>query len=158
MQVISASAKNSKKHFFLNSSFLLAEKATILFPVLRFLRTYWSPLLVALAILYGSLIRTPHIRMDVVGNMDKLCHMAAYFLLGLTLTRALLRDGVPFLQRALWAVVLPLFYGGVIELLQGWLFAPRTADFMDFLANAAGSLLAYVIVDTAGRAKCCSNK
>lgn len=121
----------------------------------RFLRTYWFSILVAAAILYASLLREPHVRLNVVHNMDKLAHFVAYFVLGVSLTHALFRDGRTFLSRALWAVLLPVAYGGIIELLQGAFFAPRTADWQDFLANTTGALAAYVLTDAICRAHRC---
>ena len=38
------------------------------------------------------------------------------------------------------AVVVTIIYGGILELIQGTVFAGRTGDVFDFIANTAGSL------------------
>jgi len=43
-------------------------------------------------------------------------------------------------------IALPIFYGGVLELVQEYFFPPRTGDWFDFLADTAGVLLGYFLL------------
>ena len=38
-----------------------------------------------------------------------------------------------------------VFYGGILELLQGAIFIERSADIFDFIANTAGATISYFI-------------
>lgn len=38
----------------------------------------------------------------------------------------------------LWMFVFFVFFGGIIEILQGTLFQPRTAEFVDWMADIVG--------------------
>ncbi len=106
-------------------------------------------MLVAAAILYLSLASgsgLPKISVHVP-NADKLVHMCMYFGLALTLTCDLYRSRVRRPVLLVWAILLPVLYGGTIELIQPF-FPPRTAEWLDFMADFTGALLGFLAVDT----------
>jgi VanZ family protein len=44
-----------------------------------------------------------------------------------------------------WGLLIPVIYGGVIELLQKYYFPTRSAELGDWIADILGSLVATVI-------------
>jgi len=69
-----------------------------------------------------------------------------YFILSSVIYRNITRAQVQLNTFAFTLIVfvLPISYGGIIELLQGAYFSPRKADWFDFFANATGSALAFI--------------
>ena len=116
----------------------------------RFFQTYWLSLLVAAAILYLSLAtgrglaRLP--RVPLFENADKLMHFMMYMGLSCAITYNQRTSGKALLLTAFAAVVLSTTYGGLIELVQPF-FPPRTCDLLDFIADAAGAIVGFVITD-----------
>ena len=43
------------------------------------------------------------------------------------------------------AIIMPIVYGGVIELMQEAYFQPRTAEWGDWIADILGTFVAYFI-------------
>lgn len=113
----------------------------------QFLLIYWPSLIVGAGIVYLSLFHTASLRLDV-SNPDKFSHLFAYFVWGICLTSNLWRDKIAFNGRILWAVVLPVIFGGVIELLQQYCFPPRAGEWADWYADFSGIVLGFVVVDT----------
>lgn len=107
---------------------------------------YKESVVVALLILYASLIREPHIQLPQVAFADKWSHLLAYAVLGSMLTLNMIRDKVS--KRGLWLIglLVPIAYGGVIEILQGTFFQPRTADWLDWLADCIGTAIGTGLV------------
>ena len=114
---------------------------------------YKEAVIVGLIILYASLIREPHIRLPEVAFADKWGHLVAYVVLGGTLSLDLIRDK----RQSLWVWILgmgiPVIYGGLIEILQGAFFYPRTADWLDWLADIIGTVIGTGIVTGVWQAK-----
>lgn len=107
---------------------------------------YKEAVLVGLIILYASLIREPHLRLPEVAFADKWSHLVAYMVLSGMLTLDLIRDKRASLWVWLLGMVIPIVYGGVIELVQGAFFYPRTADWFDWVADIIGTLIGTSIV------------
>lgn len=106
-----------------------------------------------IALTLGSLIRPVKIIENPISNLDKLLHAGAYF--GLTalwifwvLFKRSSKTKITSLKK-LWKTVAGIsitavFYGVLIEVLQGTLTSYRTPDVWDILANSTGSVLALV--------------
>ena len=113
---------------------------------MRYLRAYWKSIVWGLFILYMSLIREYNLTfLPEFSWRDKLFHAAAYFIFGLLLGYELRKDQISGV--AYWSVLifLPVIFGGIIELLQHYCFAPRVGDWFDFAANTIGVLIACLI-------------
>lgn len=118
-----------------------------------FLVRYLSvPILIALIILYlCCLIPTrdiPEVEFELPIPTDKIVHFLMY--LGLSGATAInyihgKRGLVNMSFLLIGAFVLPILYGGLIEILQDLYFPPRSGDWFDFLADALGSLAALPI-------------
>lgn len=93
------------------------------------------------AIAYLSLLREPSISLPYVIGMDKWIHAIMYLVLTLTL----LWDSQQ--SPKLWwiAGVFSAIFGGFIEVLQEQFFYPRTGDWMDWLADCIGVIVAIIV-------------
>lgn len=93
------------------------------------------------AIAWLSLTPSPPVLHQPLLGWDKFQHASAYAILTLAGGRAF--GGT---RRAFGgAFLIALLYGGSIELAQGYLTANRSADWLDFVANMAGSGIAALI-------------
>lgn len=80
---------------------------------------------------------------------DKLVHFGMFFLLSavsLIDYFRLCKGNPPISRWIFWGFVIPVFYGGVIELLQEYFFVSRSAEWGDWIADILGSLVATVII------------
>lgn len=118
--------------------------------MIRCIRTYWPSLLIGVAIIYLSLStgrglsKLPPI--PPFENADKLMHFLMYLGMSSALCLDMHRDGKHAFRIGIVAVLGATLLGGVLELLQP-LFPPRTCDLLDFIADAAGAGLGYIIAD-----------
>ena len=79
---------------------------------------------------------------------DKVAHFGMFFALSAVslFDYYRLHDGRPRMSRwFFWGFVLPVMYGGAIELMQKYFFSSRSAELADFLADFLGSLMAWLI-------------
>lgn len=76
---------------------------------------------------------------------DKVWHAAAFGGLGLLLTRVALFLRRPGGSAALWGAAGATLLGGALEVLQS-LTPYRSADLADFVADALGALLVYLVL------------
>ena len=102
---------------------------------------YWKSIVVLSAIAYLSLLREPTISLPYVIGMDKWIHAIMYLVLTLTL----LWDSQQ--RPKLWWIVgvFSAIFGGFIEVLQEQFFYPRTGDWMDWLADCIGVIVAIIV-------------
>ena len=108
---------------------------------------YKETVIVGLLIAYLSLVKEPVIRLpEDVAFADKWGHMLAYLLMGSMLAMNLIRDDKT--KKTLWLIglLVPVLYGGLLELLQGAFCYPRTASWFDWLADIIGTILGVSIV------------
>lgn len=90
----------------------------------------------------------PEVSFDFFIPMDKIVHFCMY--LGLSGATAINylhgeRGLVCNYKLLITAFLLPILYGGFIELLQHYYFPPRAGDWFDFLADALGTLAALPV-------------
>ena len=109
------------------------------------------PLTVTLVIFYGTCIMTSEQVPDMPSGIawDKIVHFGMFFTLSAVslFSYYKIRNGKPKMGWWLfWGFVMPVIYGGVIELLQKYVFTHRGAEWGDFVANTLGSLVACVLV------------
>lgn len=95
-----------------------------------------------------SVVREPVLHLPDVRLADKWGHLAAYLLLAALLMCDSARAGIVRSGRWTLSLVLPILYGGVLEIVQMYC-PPRSADWLDWLADMIGTLigaaLGYVI-------------
>ena len=114
---------------------------------------YKEAIAVGLVILYLSLIREPHVHLPKVAFADKWGHMLAYAVLGAAMAFDLIRDKRKWLWVWTLGLAIPIVYGGVIEILQGAFFYPRSAEWIDWLADIIGTAIGTGLVAGIWQAK-----
>lgn len=98
-------------------------------------------------ILLASFVRVPETPMEDVPFADKWVHILMYFLLSSSLWIEYLRSHtrINYRKLSVGAIVLPVLMSGAVELLQAWCTVTRSGDWLDFVANVAGVVLASVL-------------
>ncbi|MCM1034262.1 MAG: VanZ family protein [Paludibacter sp.] len=121
------------------------------------LKTYLPTVLVAGAILYLSLLREPHFLLPQpnIPHLDKVVHFGMYLVLAACLTQALVRTKHQGITLYVTALLSPIIYGGMIELLQEYYFPPRTGDWWDWLADIIGVFIGVILTLRVCRKKSC---
>ena len=108
---------------------------------MRLIGGYWKSIVVGIGILYVSLVRDPSISLPSIAGADKWVHGLMYAILGI----AICWDSIGLKMRGglLWliALVVPMVYGGIIEIVQELWFAPRSGEWMDWLADCIGVIV-----------------
>ena len=118
---------------------------------MRTLFRYMSlPLLVGFLIFTGTCLIGPGSVPDMPKGFpwDKVAHFGLFFLLSAVSLYDYdkLHNGSPSRIRWIfWGVILPVLYGGLIELLQLYIFTTRSAEMGDLIADVAGSLTALLL-------------
>jgi VanZ family protein len=115
---------------------------------MKWLNRYWKSLLVLLVILLLSFMNPPSLpAVSTLFSFDKVGHLGMYA----GLTFILLIDTAAFLayrEHVSWfviiGVIIQVALGAVTEILQTLLFAPRAAEWGDFLSDAAGVLFGWL--------------
>jgi VanZ family protein len=108
------------------------------------------PFLVGLIIFTGTCLIGPESVPDMPRGVpwDKVVHFGMFFLLSAVslFDYYKLHEGEPSIFRwMLWGFMIPVIYGGGIELLQKYIFTSRSAEWGDWIADILGSLTALII-------------
>jgi len=108
----------------------------------------YTPLVVYWIILFGA-TTLPAASMPSFGVVDKVNHLSAYFILAILLFLTLLfQQKIPLAKNrvAAYAFIICSLYGMLDEVHQ--IFIPgRSAEFLDFLADACGALLGVLLMN-----------
>ncbi len=116
---------------------------------MKFFKIYFISIAVYSIVLILCLIPSSEIPDFKITNIDKAFH----FIIGLTLS------SVNFLGYSEWlkktkpitgifflCLIIPVFFGGLIEILQGTIVSGRTGDWIDFHFDTLGSIAGFVMV------------
>lgn len=98
---------------------------------------------VVIAVLSLSPVKELHLENMTLG--DKWAHALMYG--GLTAVMIFDKNFKrPVFSLPLWFVIFPVFYGGLMEVLQAYCTnGNRSGDWLDFVANTLGSVLVYAL-------------
>lgn len=115
---------------------------------------YPFSILVILAIAYLSFFKPPSTKLDGIQGIDKIVHVCMYLglsgMLWLEFLHNHVKNHAPLWHAWVGACLLPLLYGGIVEILQETLTDNRSGDWIDFLADAIGvslaALFAYYVL------------
>jgi VanZ family protein len=110
-------------------------------------RHLWT-LIASLAIIIVSLIPIPEIKpLEDIPLMDKWTHFVMYGGLACAAWFDIYRSKtqVPTTGKLLLAIVYPILLGGLMELGQAYLTTCRNGDWLDFIANTIGAIIAIPI-------------
>ena len=116
--------------------------------ITHYIKTYPFGLLLALAIAMLSLVPIPEIpAAEDVPLADKWTHMVMYASLTLVIWIQYMRSH----QKVTWwkliagGILLPVAWGGLMELAQAYLTTYRSGDWIDFVANCIGVAIATLL-------------
>lgn len=116
--------------------------------MLRFFRFYGLSCVVGITIFYLCIARTlPTTSIPTFEGMDKVVHFLMYVAFSGAICLDHYRMDVSFGSKKMlaWAVLFPILYGGLIEILQENFFPPRSGEWADWLADSLGVLAAYFL-------------
>ena len=108
---------------------------------MRLIRGYWKTIVVCIGILYVSLVRDPGISLPTFVGADKWVHGLMYAMLGAMACWDSIRMELKGWRLGLISIVLPIVYGGVIEVIHEQWFAPRSGEWMDWGADCIGVII-----------------
>lgn len=119
---------------------------TKIMTIIKYLGKYPVSIILSMVIIYLSLFTPPEIGVTPPNNFDKLVHFAMYAgFCSIIWTEYLKKHRVIHkLKVTVWAVVMPVLFGGGMELAQMFLTHDRSGEWADFLANSLGVLAAAV--------------
>ncbi len=124
----------------------------------KYLRYTIPPLIVAVVIFYLCCLIPPNDIPDIECEFfipaDKIVHFLMYFGLSIVASFMYIHENngrIIILKLILLAILLPILYGGFIEIVQQRYFPDRTGDWFDFLADTLGSLAALPVALTLRR-------
>jgi hypothetical protein len=103
----------------------------VVLPELR-LRGLWLCVGVAIAVIIATMSLLPSRHLPDVNVSDKIEHALAFLLLAFWFGSIVVR------RDYLWLALAVLAFGGLIELVQGWMGLGRRADLLDLGADAIG--------------------
>lgn len=115
------------------------------------LRYTFLPLITGFIIFIATCLVTPSQVPDMPGEVpwDKLVHFGMFFFLSAVslVDYYRMHKGNPATFRwIVWGFLLPVLYGGAIELLQKYFFPSRSAEWGDWIADILGSLAAAIVI------------
>lgn len=81
-----------------------------------------------------------------IPHADKIVHFGMFFIMGIFLCAELkYQTKLSFAKITIITVLAVAVYGGVIEILQHYVFRSRSGDYYDFIADITGGLVAAFI-------------
>jgi len=116
-----------------------------------YFKKYHKTLSIILIITILSLMNTSEIEpkdLNLIPHIDKIVHFLMYFTLGFTFMFEYYIHHHKTIKNISTILILPLLYGGLMEILQLLLTSYRGADWLDMLANGCGIFAAYFAVKT----------
>jgi VanZ family protein len=89
----------------------------------------------------------PHVSWLEVLAFDKWVHAGIFFVLSVLIMRAvkLTRFNIEHFKTVIVALAFCIPYGGLLEIMQGTMFADRSADLYDFIANSVGAIIGVTL-------------
>ena len=116
----------------------------IKYHMLYYLKKYPITCLIVIIIFYLSFFTPPQTEMETIPGIDKLVHICMYgglcFLLWIEYLHT--HKEIHRQKILIGAILLPMALSGIIELLQNYCTEHRGGEWLDFVANTSGVLLA----------------
>jgi len=121
------------------------------------IRLYWKSIPVVLCILYLS-FAPPSTFKEIptfeIKHLDKIVHLLMYAGLTFILVydfQKYQKTGTKSLTFILNCLLFPIILGGLVEILQEQFFAPRTAEWGDWLSDIVGVLIGWLAMNLLGK-------
>lgn len=117
--------------------------------MLKFVTTYWKTIVFAFCILLLSTAPLSGHKLTTIAHADKVIHLFMYLFFTCVLFYDYSRNyTVKTVRSYALLLLLPILYGGLMEIVQEFLTISRSADGFDILANSAGTVLGLAISAT----------
>lgn len=104
-------------------------------------------MLIVAVIFYLSFFTPPKLEIEEISSIDKVAHICMYgglcFILWIEYLRT--HRAVDWKHMTLGGILLPIIMSGCIELMQAYCTDNRSGDWLDFVANCIGVLLAALV-------------
>ena len=112
--------------------------------VFRFIKRYPLSLVVVAVILFLSFFKPPKEKIIDISNLDKFAHFCMYagFCSVVWLEYFFSHRGVSYKRVIIGAVIAPIIFSGLIEIMQGYFTVYRGMDWYDFVFNMLGVIFA----------------
>jgi VanZ family protein len=115
----------------------------------RFIKGYPFSILLILVVTYLSLMNPPKLNFHLFQGWDKVVHFCMYAgLSGVIWLEYLVKHRkmkIKLLRAIIGPIIVPVLFGGFIELCQHYFTRSRSGDWMDFFANTVGVITASLI-------------
>lgn len=105
----------------------------------------WAIIIVVLSAIPGNYFPELQTFANWLGP-DKIVHLALYFVFYYLVGKGILKHYQTKKKPLLAGVLLVVIFGGVLEVLQHFLFIGRNGNMYDFFANLAGCASSYLLI------------
>lgn len=124
-----------------------ATSNTISLSMKHVLKAYSPAVIWAVTITVLSAVPGNKLYMPPIWNADKYAHLGVYFVLAACLIFGFLRAGhcQNLRSSVVSAILISMVFGGILEILQQYVFVGRSGDILDFTANSIGAILAGLL-------------
>ncbi|MDD3079781.1 MAG: VanZ family protein [Paludibacter sp.] len=116
---------------------------------IKVLYNFWKSILFTIIILYLSFTKPETFQgVPTFKSEDKLVHILLYVFYGLIIIYDYRKAYKNIISEKYFYIVCiagPIILGGIIEIMQGTFFKPRSADWFDWFCDIGGILLAFLI-------------
>ncbi len=113
-------------------------------------KDYWKSILFTLLIFYLSFAKPASFKdLNVINLTDKTAHYLVYVAYGMVLIFDFVRknkSNYSLFSFIVFCIISPILLGGIIEIIQETFFKPRSAEWIDWLADIFGIFTAWAIM------------
>ncbi len=103
----------------------------------------WCIIILILCAIPGDTVSSTSIN---IPYFDKIVHFGMFFMMGVFLCAELrYQTSLSYTKTTILTVILVAIYGGIIEVLQHYIFIKRSGDYYDLIADILGGLIAALI-------------
>lgn len=114
------------------------------------LQNYWKSFLFTFLLFYLSFAKPTYFKdVNVIHLTDKTAHYLVYVAYGMILIYDFIKINIQnYSLRGFigFCVIFPIVLGGLIEIVQESFFKPRSAEWIDWLADILGILTAWLLM------------
>ena len=117
--------------------------------ILYYIKHYPFSITIILIVAYLSFFHPPSLEVPTFSGMDKVAHFCMYAgLSGMLWIEFLLnhrKKTMDIRYAIIGAIICPIIFGALIEILQQYMTDYRQGDILDFIANTSGVIISSVI-------------
>jgi hypothetical protein len=115
------------------------------------IKSFWKAILWGMLIFLLSGISGDEMRelpLMTIHNIDKVGHFSFYLVFTFFIINGFVKFNLskkPLFKFYLFSLLVAMMYGGMLEIMQRFVFIHRSADWLDFTANSSGALVAVLV-------------